>query len=82
MINRLVKIVDKISKDKLLHFFVGFFIYIVASVFLPNWIALLIVILIAAGKELIYDKKFNKGTPELLDFIFSILPGIILVLLS
>jgi len=35
-------------------------------------IALLIGVLIALGKEIIYDKLLRNGTPEKLDFIFGV----------
>jgi hypothetical protein len=35
------------------------------------------VIIIGAGKELIYDKLFKRGCPELDDFTWTMIGGII-----
>jgi hypothetical protein len=38
------------------------------------YISMLIVAIIGAGKELIYDKYMNKGNCEWLDFAFTVAP--------
>jgi len=67
--------------DKLYHFIAGIFIYLVSVIFLSNLLALIPVILIGAGKE-IYDWKSKKGNPEWWDFIFTVLGGLSIFLLT
>lgn len=71
------------SSDKWLHLAAGFIIAFFVGLF-GVFYGLSAGILAAAGKE-IYDKFSKKGTPEVLDFVFSIvgvLAGIINVLLA
>jgi hypothetical protein len=35
-----------------------------------------IVVALAAGKEIVYDYFLGKGTPEVADFVYTILPCI------
>ncbi len=67
-----------IPQDKANHFIYGFVIYMLTSILFDGWIPLLTVVFFAAGKEIIYDKIMKKGTPELLDFIFTIVSGLLL----
>lgn len=76
---KVISIFNKIGIDKFKHFCLGFFIYFLFS-FISTLIGLTVVFIIAAGKEIIYDKIMKKGTPEFLDFIFTITPGLILYL--
>ncbi len=62
----------KIAKDKKLHFLVGFLIALLVNIYA--------VIVIGALKE-IYDKVSKKGTPELLDFIYTVVGGLMAYLL-
>ncbi len=62
----------KIAKDKKLHLIIGFFIALLLNIY--------IVVLIGAGKE-VYDKVSKKGTPELLDFIYTVAGGILAYLI-
>ena len=68
-----------IAQDKANHFFYGFLIFIFFNVFLSDLISLSIIVFIALAKE-IYDKISKKGTPEILDFIFTILPAILIII--
>jgi len=63
-----------IQQDKLLHFFYGSIILHLSMVLFNPYISMLIVAIIGAGKELIYDKYMNKGNCEWLDFAFTIAP--------
>ena len=70
------------SSDKWLHLAAGFIIAFFVGLF--GGYGLSAGILAAAGKE-IYDKFSKKGTPEVWDFVFSVvgvLAGIINVLLA
>ena len=57
--------------DKLKHFFIGYII----SLALPfiGIYALYLCIAVAVGKE-IYDKISKKGTPEVLDIVYTVAP--------
>jgi hypothetical protein len=69
-----------IPVDKANHFIAGTLIYCVASLFLTPIVALAPVVVIGAAKE-VYDKSSKKGTPDLVDFIFTVL-GALPVLLT
>lgn len=68
--------------DKANHFFYGFIIFMLSSLFFNNLISFLIVCAIALIKEVIYDKLLKKGTPDYLDFIASISPALLIVIKS
>jgi type IV secretory pathway TrbL component len=72
MINK--DIITSIQKDKLLHFFVGSCILFLSLLFFNTLISVSIVVIIAALKEIIYDDFLEKGTPEVEDFIYTIVP--------
>lgn len=57
-----------IPTDKKKHFFAGFAITAVVSLFFGYIIGAVAAILAGAGKEA-YDKVTGKGTPEVLDFV-------------
>jgi hypothetical protein len=69
-----------IPVDKANHFIAGTLIYCLASLILTPAAALIPVVVIGAGKEM-YDKYSKKGTPDLVDFIFTVL-GALPVLLT
>lgn len=69
-----------IPVDKANHFIAGTIIYCLASLFLSPAAALIPVIIIGAAKEM-YDKQSKSGTPDLVDFIFTVL-GALPVLLT
>lgn len=71
----------KLGVDKLYHFQAGILIYIFSSIFLSAFIAMIPVIAIGAIKEL-YDLKSNKGTPDIWDFIFTVLGGLTLLIFT
>lgn len=77
LILRVLNTLAAIKKDKLLHFIAGTYIFMFFAIFLQLWVALLIVAIIGAAKELYYDKILKKGTPELEDFLFTLGGGII-----
>ena len=63
-----------IGKDKLAHFFSASLLLFVLLLIFNDAIAISIVLLTAAYKELINDKLLKKGNPETLDFVYSSLP--------
>jgi len=69
-------ILNKIPKDKLLHFFVGSIILFLSLLFFNTTVSVSIVVATAAVKEIIYDDFLGKGTPEVADFVYTILPCI------
>ena len=75
------KIIDKLTKikhDKLLHFFYGTVIsFIGVGIF--GLQGLWLTVITGAWKELIYDKQ--HGTPDIWDFVWTILPAIMFVIL-
>ena len=75
-----MKIFGSLKHDKLLHFFYGSIISFI-SVLIFGVYGLWITVIIAAAKEIIWDYLMKKGSPELLDFIFTIIPaGMLLIL--
>jgi hypothetical protein len=70
-----------IPQDKANHFVYGFLIFAFFTLFFTELTCLLIVVFIAAGKE-IYDKLSKKGTPEILDFVFTVIPALILTIIK
>ena len=73
--NRLKKIFTKIFPyDKLLHFTFGVFLSLIFYDFFAWWQSLLITLSLAIIIEL-YDKLSKKGTPEVLDIVYTMLGG-------
>ena len=69
-------LLNKIPKDKLLHFFVGSVILFLSLLVFSTVVSVSIVVALAAVKEIIYDDFLGKGTPEIVDFVYTILPCI------
>jgi hypothetical protein len=67
--------------DKVYHFTAGFIIYILSNILMNDWWSMVPVIVIGAGKEL-YDYYSKKGTPDWWDFIWTVIGGLILLILS
>ncbi|MDC1301488.1 hypothetical protein N8Y76_01940, partial [Flavobacteriaceae bacterium] len=77
----------KIGQDKKLHFALSTFISIVfmgiADITnISVWYGFFAVVLILAGKELIWDWALGKGTPDWMDFVFGLVPAIFILLIS
>jgi len=75
-----LKIFGNIPQDKLLHFFYGTIISFI-GVLIFGIKGLWITVLIAAVKELIYDKLMNKGNCDILDFIFTCIPCVLFLII-
>ena len=69
-----MNLLNKIPKDKLLHFFVGSVILFLSLLVFNTLVSVCIVIIIALIKEVVYDYFLGKGTPEIKDFVYTILP--------
>ena len=69
-----------IPNDKLLHFFVGF---VLSSAVIPlfGWKGLAFVFFVALAKEIVYDYLLKKGNCEIMDFIWTVVPAIVIYLL-
>ena len=67
-------LLNKIPKDKLLHFFVGNVLLFLSLLVFNTLASISIVVFVAAIKEVVYDDFLGKGTPEVQDFIYTILP--------
>lgn len=72
----------KIKRDKIYHFIAGWVIYILTSALSVQFGFSLIwsyrmVIIIGAGKELVWDKYFKRGVPSMLDFTWTMIGGIV-----
>jgi len=60
-----------IPVDKANHFIAGTVIYCTSALFLTPALALIPVMVIAAGKE-VYDGLSKKGTADVIDYLFTI----------
>lgn len=67
--------------DKQYHFFVGFFIYLIAQLYLPVYYDLIPVIAIATAKE-VYDYVSKKYTPEINDLLYTIYGALPLLIIK
>ena len=64
--------------DKLLHLSAGFVLAVLVTVIMNIWwVILLAPTVCGLLKELVYDKWFKKGTPEWMDWMFTVLGAII-----
>ena len=60
-----------IPVDKANHFIAGTITYCIAALIIPPAAAIIPVIAVAAGKEM-YDAIYKKGTPDIIDYLFTI----------
>lgn len=74
---KILKIIGSIEKDKLLHFMCGMVVWLVAST-VSVAVGLFVVIVIAIGKEL-YD-EYKYGGADWTDFIWTVWMPILLSL--
>ena len=72
--DKIFNLFGDIGKDKLAHFFSASLLLFVLLLIFNDAIAISIVLLTAAYKELINDKLLKRGNPETLDFVYSSLP--------
>ena len=76
----MLKKLSNIQKDKLLHFFWGAILSFILILFLGK-IGVIIALIIPAIKELYYDKYLGKGNCEWADYVYTIAPTIMLVIM-
>ena len=69
-----------LEDDKLKHVVLGLLIYSSATHVIGPYMALALTVLIAAGKELVWDMLLSKGTPELDDFFATVILPVFLFL--
>ena len=64
-------------KDKKLHLLAGLALSILAGLFVYPLIGLATAAVVGALKEIIWDWLLKKGTPEFLDFVATVLGGVL-----
>ena len=79
MIEKFLRKLGNIQKDKLLHFFWGAILSFILILFFGK-IGIIIALIIPAVKELYYDKYLGKGNCEWADYVYSIAPTIMLAI--
>ena len=62
--------------DKLYHLIAGFAISLIFGLISP-FIGLITSIIVGAAKEVIYDKLMKRGCFEVLDFVATVIGGVI-----
>lgn len=69
-------LIDKIGKDKWMHFGVSAFLAFLFALLLPSYIAITITIVIGIAKE-VYDKVTCKGSAEWQDLLADVLGSVV-----
>ena len=72
--------VKYLHHDKCLHFIIGFFLFVLSNCFLSDIHSLIIVFVIALGKEIRDEFTYRGGDWK--DVLFTILPGLTIFLLN
>ena len=80
MIEKFLRKLGNIQKDKLLHFFWGAILSFIL-IFYFEIVGMIIALIIPAIKELYYDKYLGKGNCELADYFYTVAPTIMLVII-
>jgi len=80
-IKQLFSTLNKVPNDKLLHFFYGTILSFVGFLLLGDG-ALIVVSAIAAAKELVWDKALGKGNCEMADFIYTVAPTVMMLIVK
>lgn len=76
------KLINKLPKDKLLHLIGGTYIFLFSNIFFEKWIAMFIVLTAAILIEAVWDGLMKKGTPELLDVVWTVAGGLLALVLT
>ena len=72
------KLLTSIPHDKLLHFIAGIILFMIITVFkIDAFTALIGVAVVGIAKELIYDTWIKKGIPDVIDFLATVLGGLV-----
>lgn len=69
MKKKIIDIINIIPYDKQLHILLGTYLFIALLVFFNPHAAIILTSLAGALVEIVYDKWWKKGTPELLDWV-------------
>lgn len=72
----LINIFSKVPHDKLAHFFSGSLLFTLSSLFFTDFTSVIIVLLAAILKELVWDGLLKKGTVDTVDALFTFMPVI------
>ena len=80
MIEKFLRKLGNIQKDKLLHFFWGAILSFILILFFGK-IGIIIALINPAIKELYHDKYLGKGCCEWADYFYTIAPTIMLVIM-
>ena len=80
MIEKFLRKLGNIQKDKLLHFFWGAILSFILILFFGK-LGIIISLVIPAVKELYYDKYLGRGCCEWADYFYTIAPTIMLVIM-
>ena len=78
---KILALLGSIPTDKLLHFFVGFVLSVIV-VPLFDWVGLVIVLVVAASKEVFFDHYLQRGRFEVADFIWTIVPALLILIIK
>ena len=81
MIDKFLKKLGNIQKDKLLHFSWGAILSFILILFFGK-LGIIISLVIPAVKELYYDKYLGRGCCEWADYFYTIAPTIMLVIMK
>ncbi|QDP50541.1 MAG: hypothetical protein Unbinned92contig1002_38 [Prokaryotic dsDNA virus sp.] len=71
----MIEIINKIQKDKLLHYLAGSVISFPLIIFF-GFIGFLVSALIFAAKEVVIDYVYKAGTMDYKDFLWSLAPAL------
>jgi hypothetical protein len=78
---QLLTFLSNIQQDKLLHFLYGALISF-PLIFFFNITGFIISAIIFAAKEIIHDKILKRGNPEVMDFLYSLAPAILFLIME
>lgn len=67
------KILSCIGQDGLLHILCCILLVSVISLVFPLWVAIIVTVVLVAGKEFVWDKWLGKGTFEKKDLICDLI---------
>jgi len=71
----------KIAQDKKDHFVGSLYMSVILIPIFNLW-GFFSVVLILAGKELIWDKLLKKGTAEWMDFVWGLIPAVVVLIIK
>lgn len=77
MKQKIINIINIIPYDKQLHILLGTYLFLFLLVFFNPHIAMILTSLAGALVELVYDKWWGKGTPEVMDWVATTVGGMV-----